>query len=498
VTPQPSADLILGERYRLIEPIAAGGMGTVWRAEDQRLDRLVAVKVLNEGLAEDPRFLERFRREARAAAGLVHPNVAGVFDYGEDGSRPYIVMELVEGETLADRLARRGPLAPEDAARIGAGVAFALAEAHGAGVVHRDIKPANVILSSRGTTKVTDFGIASSARATNLTATGMVMGTARYLSPEQARGEKAGPASDLYALGVLLYEMLTGFPPFALETPVATAMAHVQQEPRPLREVRPEVPAALAAIVDACLAKDPADRPASAAVLAAELRGATRGRPGSAASATSAAAGGAGAAGPGTTEAITREPTAVLPASARTSRGRALRAGLIPLVVALLVLGTVALAARLGTKPPPQVAVPSFDRMTRSQAVARADRSGLELTFSLGESDVTKGLVIGQQPVPGARLSHGGTVHLILSKGPPMTTVPSLIGMSTTLEVLATLEQNHLAYGGVRNVPGEAGIVGTDPPEGTSVPYGTRVVILVGEGKDHGKGDKHHKDEGGD
>jgi hypothetical protein len=228
---QSRSTAVLGERYRLLERIAAGGMGTVWRAEDTVLHRPVAVKMLNEGLSADQRFVERFRGEAKAAAGLVHPNVAGVYDYGEDGGRPYIVMELIEGETLAARLRGSGPLEPEEVARIGAGVADGLAAAHEAGFVHRDVKPANVMITPRDDVKIMDFGIAAPSSGTGLTGTGMVMGTARYLSPEQAVGHPATPASNLYSLGVVLYELLAGAPPFDRESPIATAIAHVR-EPR--------------------------------------------------------------------------------------------------------------------------------------------------------------------------------------------------------------------------------------------------------------------------
>src|SRR5438874_740866 len=222
-------DVTLGDRYRLIERIASGGMGTVWRAEDLVLHRPVAVKVLSESLGADAKFVERFRREARAAAGLSHPNVAGIFDYGEDGDTPFMVMELIEGETLAGRLRREGGLPPAEAARIASEIASALQAAHDAGVVHRDVKPANVMLTPRGECKVMDFGIAAAAWATPLTATGATIGTASYLSPEQAGGSKATPASDVYALGCVLYEMLTGRPPFTGDNPVAVAAAHIRE-----------------------------------------------------------------------------------------------------------------------------------------------------------------------------------------------------------------------------------------------------------------------------
>ncbi|HEX9312695.1 MAG TPA: protein kinase, partial [Actinomycetota bacterium] len=232
-------DVVLGGRYRLVRRIAAGGMGSVWEAEDTLLHRRVAVKVLSEALAEDGRFVERFRREARATAGLSHPNVAGVFDYVEDGDRPFLVMELIEGETLADRLARQGRLPWREAAAIIEPAAAALEAAHRAGIVHRDVKPGNIMITRTGHVKVMDFGIAAATWAAPLTATGAAMGTATYISPEQASGKGAGPESDVYSLGVVLYEMLTGRPPFTRHTPVAVAMAHVRDVPLPVRQLVP-------------------------------------------------------------------------------------------------------------------------------------------------------------------------------------------------------------------------------------------------------------------
>src|SRR5439155_19319284 len=264
--------LVLGGRYRLQERIASGGMGTVWAAEDETLHRRVAVKVLNEGLSADERFTERFRREARAAAGLSHPAIAGGYDYGEEDGRPYIVMELIDGDTLADRVQRIGALDPEETVRIGAAVADALAFAHAQGIVHRDVKPANIMFDRSNAVRVLDFGIAAPLEgSTGLTLTGTILGTSRYISPDQAEGERAAPASDVYSLGVVLYETLVGEPPFVRETPVATALAHIHERPRPIRDLRPGTPPDIADVVQEALSKDPANRP-SPEELAARLR----------------------------------------------------------------------------------------------------------------------------------------------------------------------------------------------------------------------------------
>jgi eukaryotic-like serine/threonine-protein kinase len=266
---------LLNHRYRLDELIASGGMGQVWRATDELLGRLVAIKLVQEGGpsgapaaggADD--FRERFRHEARNSAGLSHPNIATVYDFGDDANRPYLVMELVEGQSLAQLLAERGPLPPQEVTAILGQAALALQAAHTAGVVHRDVKPANIMVTPGGMVKLTDFGIARAAAGSGLTRTGEVLGTPHYLAPEQAHGLPATAASDVYALGVVGHELLTGQRPFTGESIVATALAHVTQEAPDLPD---SVPPPLRSAIMAALAKDPADRPESAAELAAML-----------------------------------------------------------------------------------------------------------------------------------------------------------------------------------------------------------------------------------
>jgi len=262
-----SAGLVLDSRYRLLERLATGGMGEVWRGEDELLSRPVAVKLLRQEHVSDEQARARFRAEARYAAALQHTGIAQVYDYGEHEDRAYLVMELVEGEPLSRILAQRGPLSPQTTLDVVAQAARALQVAHSAGIVHRDIKPGNLMVSADGTVKITDFGIARGLSVSTLTQTGMVMGTAHYVSPEQASGQKVTFASDLYSLGVVAYECLTGHPPFDAEQPVAIALKHVREAPPELPE---EVPEPVRGLVRALLAKDPADRPASAQEVADE------------------------------------------------------------------------------------------------------------------------------------------------------------------------------------------------------------------------------------
>ncbi|MDQ6933817.1 MAG: serine/threonine protein kinase [Actinomycetota bacterium] len=260
-------------RYRLLERIATGGMGEVWRGRDTRLHREVAVKLLKHEYAGDAGFRARFTAEARNAASLHHPGIASVFDYGEGdvgtAGRPYLVMELVPGQPLSALLRGGVPLPPEQARDLALQTAEALAISHQAGMVHRDIKPGNLLLTPQGQVKITDFGIARAADALALTQPGEVLGTPQYLSPEQAEGKTATPASDVYALGAVLFTMLAGRPPFQAESPVATALAHLHQ---PVPELPDDVPGSLAAITRRALAKQPAGRYADAGELAAALR----------------------------------------------------------------------------------------------------------------------------------------------------------------------------------------------------------------------------------
>jgi eukaryotic-like serine/threonine-protein kinase len=264
------SDYLLAGRYRLTDRIAAGGMGEVWRGQDDLLNRAVAVKLLPTGRAGDEAFLARFRAEARYAASLSHPGIARVYDYGESAEfgGAYLVMELVNGEPLSAILARAGRLSPDATLDIVSQAARALDAAHQAGIVHRDIKPGNLLVAAGGTTKITDFGIATAvaaAQASHLTETGMVMGTAMYVSPEQATGAQVTEASDIYSLGVVAYECLAGHPPFTASEPLAIAFAHKHE---PVPALPPDVPPPVSDLVYHMLAKTPAERPASVRVVA--------------------------------------------------------------------------------------------------------------------------------------------------------------------------------------------------------------------------------------
>jgi serine/threonine-protein kinase len=361
-----------GNRYRLTGRIATGGMGGVWRAEDTVLDREVAVKVLKHEFADDPVFRARFEAEARHAAALVHPNVASVFDFGElvdddgTGTRPFLVMELVPGQPLSGLL-RGGESMPADrASEIVAQAADAIAAAHALGIVHRDVKPANLLVTPDGQVKITDFGIARAGDGAAITQTGQIVGTPHYISPEQAEGRPASEASDIYALGVVLYECLAGQRPFARDTPIQVALAHIRENVPPLPD---EVPERVRAIVEKALAKRPEDRFASAADLATALRG-------GAVAGLAAAGAAAGAAGMGlgaeTTQILELPPTGPVAATPMDEDERD-RKGLPPwwpwaaaaAAVLVVVLATAALAG--SGSPEPAVANPDASSEASSE-----------------------------------------------------------------------------------------------------------------------------------
>ncbi|HYC07857.1 MAG TPA: protein kinase, partial [Candidatus Binatia bacterium] len=262
---------VLGGRYRLMELLGQGGMATIYRANDAQLNRDVAVKILRPEYGRDPEFGARFRQEAQSAAALNHPNIVSVYDFGQDENGPYIVMELVDGEDLATILRRNGPLAPRQAARLTADVARALSAAHARGFVHRDVKPGNVLVSSDGRVKVTDFGIARAIAEAQMTLPGTTLGSVHYFSPEQARGEQATAASDIYSLGIVLYETLTGRRPFEGDSAASIAMARLAGPAPSPSEVRGGIPPALEAIDRRAMALDPGQRFPSAAAMADAL-----------------------------------------------------------------------------------------------------------------------------------------------------------------------------------------------------------------------------------
>jgi beta-lactam-binding protein with PASTA domain/tRNA A-37 threonylcarbamoyl transferase component Bud32 len=464
---------LLGGRYSLGETIGVGGMAEVFRGTDVRLGRDVAVKVLRADLARDPSFQARFRREAQSAASLNAPCIVSVYDTGEDNGVPYIVMEYVEGRTLRDILQTEGRLLPQRALEVVADICAALDVAHGAGIVHRDIKPANVMLTARGEVKVMDFGIARAVSDTSstMTQTAAVIGTAAYLSPEQARGEHVDARSDIYSTGCLLYELVTGNPPFTGDSPVAVAYQHVREDPTPPSAYDDTLPPQVDAVVLKAMAKNPVNRYQSADEMREDL--------------LRAAAGEAVLAVPFLAE---PETTIVPGGGLRVPRER--RRGPLLVVFAVVLIAVAVLVAFLVKgvlgNSSGLIATPTVVGESQESATLILANRGLqvgEVTMQFNAKPA--GTVVAQSPEAGFLIGKGGSVGLVVSKGVEMTVVPQIIGQSQQ-EAEAQLKDAKLVIGQVitRDVNLPTGqVLAMQPAPGSQVAAGTKVTLVVASGK---------------
>jgi serine/threonine-protein kinase len=435
---------VLGERYEIGGVLGRGGMAEVHRGRDLRLGREVAVKVLRSDLARDPSFQVRFRREAQAAASLNHPAIVAVYDTGEDrtstGATPYIVMEYVEGETLRDVLRREGPLPPERAMSLSADICGALDFSHRNGIVHRDVKPGNVMITPQGSVKVMDFGIARavSDSAATMTSTAAVIGTAQYLSPEQARGEGVDARSDVYSVGCLLYELVTGAPPFTGDSPVAVAYQHVREDPKLPSSINPRVPAELDAILLKAMSKNPANRYQSAADMRSDLLRALAGQRVEAtpvmgdAEKTAIIGAPAGGYGYGYGD---EDDWADADEQARRRRRRII--AIVAVLAVLLVGGAIAAAVLLGGGEEPteptvaQVAVPAVVGELQADAEAAIEAAGLVVgdVATEASSAEDEGRVLESSPASGAEVDEGSEVGLVVGAGPDTLAIPNVVNL---------------------------------------------------------------------
>ena len=484
-------------RYRILRRIGSGGMADVYLAEDQELGRNVAIKILNDRHAGDEQFVERFRREAKNAAGLSHANIVSIYDRGEAEGTYYIAMEHIDGRSLKELVVARGPAPVPVAIEYARAILQALRFAHKRGIVHRDIKPHNVLDDGDGRVKVTDFGIAR-AGASQMTEAGSIVGTAQYLSPEQARGAAVDARSDLYSLGIVLYELLTGKVPFNGDSPVEIAMKHLSGRPEPPSVHRPDIPRDLDLVVLRALAKDPAERYQSAEEMDADLARIEQGL----------------AVSSRTAEAETRimtAATAIVPPAATAPRQRASypppsppppvyydvdeppprRRSLWPWLVALLLLvGAIVAGAYVynqiqeeldQSKP---VAVPLVEGMRRLLAEGRIRDAGLR-PVSKGDfsDDVPVGIVISQTPNAGDRIDRGNRVILVHSLGRRAVEVPDVRGRTATDAVAALADAGLKAnVVEINSDKEENTVTAQDPPPGRKVPTGETVRINVSKG----------------
>ncbi len=486
-------------RYRIVRRLGQGGMARVFLAQDESLHRQVAVKVLADRHSDDPHFIERFQREARAAARLNHPNIVQVYDQSQTAGMSYIVQEYVEGETLKDLIRRESPIEPRRAITIALQILAALRVAHQQGVIHRDVKPQNILVQLDGKIKVADFGIAS-AGDTEMTEAGSIVGTAQYLAPEQARGLSVGPPADLYAVGIVLYEMLSGRVPFEGEAAVTVAMRHVQEAPEALTDRNPLVPDALESVVMRALTKDPTQRYQSADEMGLELDKVRQGLPISDETAVIGAA----------TIAMNRpiEQTMVAPPLPPRERApvRAKNPNRRRLWILLIVVGAVLAAIAIGlvawgqigssSNTPTTAAttgvlvqVPNVVGQQEADAIAALKQLELiPLVIKTASTNAPAGQVTAQHPGSGESVPAGTTVEIDVSSGPDAVAVPNVAGLSLA-DATSKLEAEKLVVHldtDSSDTVAEGIVISQSPSAGVSVKPGTTIGLVISSGKKQG------------
>ncbi len=465
---------MVDERYRLERKIGSGGMADVWLAEDTELDRNVAIKILHDRFAQDGEFVQRFQREAQSAAGLQHPNVVGIFDRGSFGDSYFIAMEYVDGPSLKDLV--KGGMGTQDAINFTRQILNAARFAHRKGIIHRDLKPQNVLIDDEGRARVADFGIARGGENSDITATGSVMGTAQYLSPEQAQGKPTTPRSDIYSIGVILYEALTGRVPFEGDSAVAVALKQVSEAPRRPSAINPNIPPALDAVVMRALAKDPDARFKDADAFLKALDAAEKAPDTPRAQDTAAYA------------TVSPEGDTDLPGDEDEYEDyEPARRRWRWFVLALLVAAVAALAAYALTRPS-HLAVPDVIGKNVDQANQELDSKGFNVAIKAVPSGAPRNQVVEQDPIPtdrgGGKAEEGSTVTLSVSSGPAIVSVPTVANLT---EADATKRLEHAGFRVntqqqfSKTVPRRL-VIGTTPPAGTQLSTAQAVTLLISRG----------------
>lgn len=463
---------ILGNRYQVVEKIGDGGTAFVFRGQDSLLNRNVTIKVLRPEYVSDQDFVRRFRREAQAAASLSHPNVVSIYDVGYEDETHFIVMEYVKGQSLKALIEERGPLPLRLAINYACQIAQALDHAHRHGIIHRDIKPHNILLNSDGRVKVTDFGIAQAVTSSTLTYNnGAILGSVHYFSPEQARGGQTGEKADIYSLGIVLYEMLTGRVPYAADSPVSVAMKHLQEPFPDPRAFNTEIPTVITQVIRKAVEKDPARRFQSAQEMSDELSGWLAGR---------------------VPRPLGREPEKGLQEGQKkvspvSSRGKAARARLVLSVFLLLlavglVVGVTQLRAFFFV---PEVQVPAVEGLSASQAAKVLEEVGLgfQIADQMPDDKVPVGHVLRQTPSPGRMVKKNRQVVLILSTGPVLVTLEDVIGKTEREATLILQGQGFMVKAEQEfsdQAPGT--VVRQDPGKGFQLSKGSQVTLMVSKG----------------
>lgn len=477
---------VLDQRYELMELVGSGGMADVYRAQDRLLNRSVAVKILHEQFRRDEEFIGKFHREAQAAARLSHPHIVNIFDVGIFGDDHYIVMEYVSGDTLKNLIHEKGHLSVEDALRIAREIAEALAMAHANQIVHCDIKPHNILMMENGHAKVADFGIARAVTESTMTYSDNVVGSVHYFSPEQAKGSYITPKSDVYSLGVVLYEMLTGKLPFTGETPVGVAMKHLQEEPIPVRQIRPEIPPAVETIVMRAMSKDPAMRPDSSELFH-ELQEAEH-----------VVHGGVAMPDPYATQVLPRvqedmpvsraygqEDGGKAPSAKRSSfSSKLFLAGLMLVLVLGFCVGAFISFGKFWSTE--EVIVP--DVVGKQMTLARQILEDKNLRVNIAEefdATVPPGQVVSQSPEANATVKSERLVTIYVSKGGEDMEMPDLKGLSRSAAE-SRLQKMGLKLGSIyeKHSAEEAGtVISTDPSKGVKINKGATVDLTVSKGE---------------